>query len=353
MRHASPRSVAPRASLALHSFAAPALVALAACLTGCGDDGPGATNTPPPAPGGITITAANNYVTTASSLDVDIVEVAAESNLEICWTDVAVDIQGHAVDPTKDINDVSFVRVLRSDPTDVEEILNDGTLTQEKVMGAWEVFPEGGETCAMLEDFRDISGDFAIDPEESFQVDDTFTYLLVFATGTAIGHGARTMLILEPSTDSLVTDVNALEDSSSKLVFDVELAARETVEVGAEGPWQIDWSAIRTDNHGNTLDKNAVDRLLIGFFEGKTPDDLEEGFLDLDQETPELGGATQSWEVSVDKGSLASLEGAKGRNGEPAFSGFETDKDGTWIVGAFCGLCQNPAPVFVTILDPQ
>jgi hypothetical protein len=150
-----------------------------------------------------------------------------------------------------------------------------------------------------------------------------------------------------------VTEVNAREDSSSKLTFEVDLASRETVKVEAEGPWPIDWSAITTDNHGNKLDKNAVDRLLIGFFADKKPEDLEAGFLDLDQKTPELGGANQSWEVSVSKGSLASLEGAKGRNGEPAFSGFETDEDGTWIVGAFCGLCQNPAPVFVTILDPQ
>jgi hypothetical protein len=352
MRHAFPRSVASVALRVLRPFTVPALLALAACVTGCsGDDAP-----PPVGPdiNALTkVTPEHNYVTTASSLDVELVEVAAEEDLKICWTDIAVDIQGHAVDPKKDINDVSFVRVLRSDPADVEQILNDGTLTQDKVEGAWEVLPTGDDTCAMLSEFRDISGDTAIKVEDSFQIDDRYTYLLVFASGTKIGFGARTMLILEPSSDSLETEVNALEDSSSKLTFDVELASREKLEMPAEGPWQIDWSAITTDNHGNKLDKNAVDRLLIGFFAGKEPSDLEARFLDLDQKTPELGGADQSWEVSVEKGSLASLEGAKGRNGEPAFSGFDTDEDGTWIIGAFCGLCQNPAPVFVTILDPQ
>jgi hypothetical protein len=352
MRHVFPGSFTSRASSAFRPFAAPALVALAACLTGCGDDG-AATNPPPPPPDAITITEEHNYLTTASELDVEVVTVGAEQNLRICWTDITTDIQGHAVDPVKDINDVSFIRVLRSDPADVAELLNTGTLLQDDVDGAWEVLPTGGETCADLDEFRDISGDTPIDPEESFQIDDDYTYLLVFATGTKIGFGARTMLILEPKADSLVTAVNALEDSSDRLTFEVELASREKLEMPAEGPWQIDWSAIKTDNHGNTLDKNAVDRLLIGFFAGKDPSDLEEGFLDLEQETPALGGPDQSWEVSVAKGSLASLAGATGRNGEPAFDGFETDEEGTWIVGAFCGLCQNPAPVIVTILDPQ
>jgi hypothetical protein len=352
MRHAFPRSFTSRASRALRPFAAPSLVALTMCLTGCGGD----DAAPPPNGPDVNeltkITPEHNYRTTASELEVNIVEVGAEQNLEICWDKITTDIQGHAVDPEKDIDDVSFIRVLRSDPADVEDLLNTGTLTQDEVDGAWEVLPTGGKTCAFLEEFRDISGDTFIDPEESFQIDDKYTYLLVFATGTKIGFGARTMLILEP-TDSLETEVNALADSSDKLTFEVELDSQEKLEMPAEGPWQIDWSAIKTDNHNNTLDKNAVDRLLIGFFADKDPSDLEEGFLDLEQETPALGGPDLSWEVSVAKGSLASLAGATGRNGEPTFDGFDTDEEGTWIIGAFCGLCQNPAPVIVTILDPQ
>jgi hypothetical protein len=352
MRHAFLGSFTSRASSAFRPFAVPALVALAACLTGCGDDG-GVTNPPPPPPDAILITEDHNYRTTASALEVEIVPVAAEENLEICWTDITTDIQGHAVDPVKDINDVSFIRVLRSDPADVEELLNTGNLTSNDVDGTYEVLPTGGDTCAMLNEFTSVGGEVRLDPEESFQIDDDYTYLLVFATGTKIGFGARTMLILEPSTSSLVTKVNAREDSSDKLTFDVELDSQKKLEMPAEGPWQIDWSAIKTDNHGNTLDKNAVDRLLIGFFADKDPSDLEAGFLDLEQETPALGGPDLSWEVSVAKGSLATLAGATGRNGEPVFDGFETDEEGTWIIGAFCGGCQNPAPVIVTILDPQ
>jgi hypothetical protein len=352
MRHALPRSVAPRAWLALRSFAAPALVALAACVTGCsGDD---AAPPPDPTPNELTkITVAHNYITTESELVVDTFDVAAEDDIEIDWSGVSVDIQGHAVDPVKDINDVSFIRVKRADSADVSELLNAGNLTKDDVDGDWEVLPTGGKTKAKLSEFKSISDDSALDPEEFFQIDPDLTYLIVFATGTKIGFGARTMLYLEPSTDSLETKVSALADSSSKLTFDVDLTTPKKLEMAAEGPWEIDWSAITTDNHGNELVKNAIDRVLIGFYAGKDVADLEAGFLDLDQKTVALGGPDRSWEIAVEKGTTAKLANAVPRGNEGAFTDFKTDEEGKWIIGAFCSLCQNPAPVVVTILDPQ
>jgi hypothetical protein len=352
MRHAFPHSLATRASRALLPLSVPALVVLATCFAGCSDGGTAAPPTPPPENDAVEITESSNYITTDSKLIVDTFEVAAEDDIEVCWNEIAVDIQGHAVDPETDINMVSFVRVKSGDEAEVAELLNTGELGDEHLDGNWEFKPDG-EDCAPLSEFQSLGDQSFLDPEQYFQVDDDMTYLLIFASGSKPGFGARTMIFIEPTTGSSETEVSAPADTSGNLTFDVDLSSPDALEMPAEGPWKIDWTAIENDNHGNPLIKNAIDRVLIGFYEGKDVADLEEGFLDLDQKTAAAGGPTRSWELKVAKGTTAILDDATGRNGEGAFTGFETDKDGTWLIGAFCGECRNPAPVIVTILDPQ
>jgi hypothetical protein len=305
-------------------------------------------------PDRIEITESNNYITTESALVVDTFEVAAEDDIEVCWDEISVDIQGHAVNPAEDINMVSFVRVKSGDEAEVAELLNTGELGDEHLNGNWEFKPKAGdEPCANLSQFVNLGDQSLLDPEQYFQVDADTTYLLIFASGSKPGFGARTMIFIEPTAGAAETTVSAPADTSGNLTFEVDLSSPDTLEMPAEGPWKIDWTAIETDNHGNDLIKNAIDRVLLGFYEGKDVADLEAGFLDLDQKTAALGGPTQSWELKVPKGTTAILDDAPGRNGEAAFSSFETDKDGTWLIGAFCGECRNPAPVIVTILDPQ
>ncbi len=353
MRHAFPHSLATRASRALPILAAPALVALASCFTGCSSEGTAPTPTPPDESDSTEITTAANYITTDSNLIVESYPVAAEDDIEICWNEISVDIQGHAVDPDADINMVSFVRVKSGDTEEVAELLNTGELGDEHLDGNWEFKPDAGEDCAPLSKFQSLGDQSFLDPEQYFQVDEDMTYLLIFASGSKPGFGARTMIFIEPTAGSSETEVSAPADTSGNLTFDVDLSSPDKLKMPAEGPWKITWPSITTDNHGNDLIKNAIDRVLIGFYEDQEVADLEAGFLDLDQKTEAAGGPTRSWELKVPKGTTAILDDAVGRNGEGAFTGFETDKDGTWLIGAFCGECRNPAPVIVTILDPQ
>ena len=353
MRTATPQFFMTHAQRALRSFALPTLLALAALATGCGDGGSGSA--PPPAltPNAVKITESNNYTLTTSSLTVTPFAAAAKYNLNVCWTDVVEDIQGHKVDPMKDINDVSFVPLNNGNKSQVEDWLNLGLLNDKKVDGAYYEFqPDGTATCATLDQFASLDGE-ALDPETNFVVKDTRTYLMVFQTGIKIGFGARTMLFLDPSEDSLEVVINAPAKSRSSLNFEANLTDPDKLTLPSDKPSVIDWSRVKTDPLGNTLDKNSVDRILIGFYAGKTVADLEAGFLDLDQPTEAEGGASKSWELHVSKGQTANLAAATGRNGEGAFTDFSADGDGTWLMGLFCSTCQNPAPVIVTILDPQ
>jgi len=248
---------------------------------------------------------------------------------------------------------VSFVPLKTGDKTVVEGWLNFGQLDEGKVNGLYYDFTTNGtDTCTTLDTLTSKDG-VALDPEKIFVVDDKTTYLMVFQTGTQIGYGARTMLFLDPSADSLVTDINAVDKSRSMLEFTADLSTPDKLQLPADKPSIIDWSGVHTDAQGTELSANAVDRILIGFYAGKDVKALETGFLNLDQPTAAEGGPTKSWEIHVPKGKTANMAAATNRDDGSLFTSFSADGDGTWLMGMFCSSCQNPAPVIVTILDPQ
>src|SRR4029079_12024772 len=131
-----------RASRALNSFVAPVLVASAALLVGCSDgnstgDDAGGTGSSGGTGGGssnpnaLKLTPANNFSAT-SVLTPAQVQAAAGQNISICWDKIMVDIQGHAVNPATDINQVTFVPA-KGTPDQVAGWLNSGQLTNDRI----------------------------------------------------------------------------------------------------------------------------------------------------------------------------------------------------------------------------
>jgi hypothetical protein len=355
MRTALLQALIQRAPRASFSLIAPAV--LATVVSGCGDSGGGSSPPPVIQDPSVKIEPEHNYSFT-SSLTVPEVTTAAGTSMHVCWDQVATDVQGHAVDPTADINDVSLVRVASSNHTTVEQWLNT-ELSAMDTNGSWEVLPSGGDKCADFSDFTAPSSTDKMKPDTDYVVNDMVTYLLVFASGTTIGHGARTMLFLNPSEDSNVTKVNALADSRSILDLKVDMHSLTKLPVKAEEAPVIDWGDVKltgqqVDGQGLPIAKNSIDSILVGFFKDKEPKDLEAGFLNLQQATEDEGGPTRSWELSVPKGTTADLSQASGRADEGAFVDFQTSGEtGTWLIGLFCSTCTNPAPLIVSILDPQ
>lgn len=352
MRHVPPQFFAPRA---LRVLSAPALVALASLLAGCSSGGDS-----PPAPTGsggggtvVKLAQSNNYTFTSSLTPPPGTPVAAGEDLQVCWTDVTKDIQGHPVNAAKDINDVSLIRVISNSETEVADWLNKGELGSSQVDTDFEYRTDGTATCAKLSDFVTVGGTTKLDPTKDFKPESGITYLLVFAHGTKIGFGALTVMFVKPDANSNVSSVNAQADSSTMLDFHADLHSGTPLTVPKDEAPRLDWTAVTKNGQGQDIAINAVDSVLIGFYEGKMVSDLETGFLNLEQDTPAMGGPSQSWEVPVGSGSIVSLSKATGRAGEGPFTGFSATGTGTWLVGMFCSSCQNPAPVIVSILDPQ
>ncbi len=346
-----------RASRALNSFVGPVLVASAALVVGCGDgnsptDGTGGSG----AGGGgstdtLKLTPENNF-TAMSTLTIPAFTAAAGADIQICWEGVTKDLQGHAL-TTADINDVSFIP-LKLTQAQIEDQLNTSNLDTNKISGSsYEVLPTGSTTCAKLSEFVPPTGGGKLDPASVFKIQDGVTYLVVFAKGTQLGFGARTMLFLVPSSSDTTQKIEAQADSSTMLNYKADLHTLVPVHPSINKPPYVNWSGVIKNGQNQDIGKSDISSVLIGFYKGKSVGDLETGFLNLQEKTEAQGGPTQSWQIPISSGQEANLMNAPGRNGESPLTSFAMSDQGTWLMGMFCSSCQNPAPQIVTILVPQ
>ncbi len=360
MRNGFRLTVTARTSRVLSSFGAPALLGLSTLAAGCGDNGKTSQPNPVDAVAPVQLTQDNNF-SSMSTLTIPPVAAPPGDNLKVCWDQLNVDIQGHALDPKKDINDVSFVQVKRSSPADVAKLLNDGTLdAKNDVKGDWEKqFEMGNDSaCVQLSDLVTVpetASSTAMDPKTAFVTDNTVTYLMLFSTGIQIGYGARMMTILQTDTGATSDNID-VKNTSASLSYTATFGPKPLAVPAGAVP-RVDWSQVTKGGAGQTVGTNDVSRVLIGFYANMQPADLQKNFLNLQQpDGTDVGSPTMSWEVSVQSGQSADLSLATGRSdSSKKFTGFTPPdgQTGSWIMGMFCDACQNPAPVIVTLVDPQ
>ncbi len=286
----------------------------------------------------------NNY-SSQSDLTIPAIETASAADLEICWTSVVKDLQCHDVAPDADLDTVALLRFTHLSEDEIAAELTTGQLAQSEVDGyADVVITDFDSTCTKLSDFSFFES--AIELEQEYVESEERKYLLLFSEGTTPGVGARSMIFLRPTSKSNNRKVDG-PTGCGMLEFSADLSSLEPLAVPAEGPWILDWGDVTRDGQGFDVEDVPIDGVLLGFYEGKSVDDLEAQVLDLTLI------ATESWEIELGGGDTVDLERARGRNGEGAFEGFERDEAGVWLLGLTCSTCQNPAPVVLTILEPE
>jgi len=127
------------------------------------------------------------------------------------------------------------------------------------------------------------------------------------------------------------------------LDFKVDLTSASPLEVPAATPGlTVGWSGLTTDAQGNPFEPADVDQLMLGRYDGLAAADLEAVFLDL------LLLADPLFTLDLSGGTSADLSLASGEDG--AFAG--VDGEATWVLALLCTTCANPAPPFLTLLEP-
>jgi hypothetical protein len=284
----------------------------------------------------------NNY-TASSSMKIPSVETKAGADLNICWDKLTQDFQCHDIVPSKDITAVSFARFLAVTEAGISDLIANGRdfdpydykqfLVQERAPGT---------TCTPLSSLN-VGGKGAVVPSTEYVVASDKTYMLFFSSGSIIGTGGRSMLFLEPSTTSEVTDVSA-PNGCGMLDFKAHLAGLKKLDVPTAGPWVVDWSGITRDGLGNQVFFQNIDSLMFAYYEGQSPTDLESKFLDLEI-IPDL-----YYDMQIEVGhKYADLAEGTAKDGT-AFPGF-TRTDGTWLMALRCSSCKIPTPVALGIFN--
>lgn len=306
-------------------------LSLAASLLACGDkaDDSGAVEA------NIFLADANNFSYTGD-ISVPSITTRSGADVEVCWGDLSKDLQCHDLDPVNEIDNVGLVRFPHMSQAEVEVGLSENSLLQSDISGYVEWNTNHSDTCINLSQLSFFGTTIDITAEYT---ESGGTYMLLLAEGLEPGVGARMITFLAPSEASDVGSVS-LEDNGCELLdFEAELETLTPAAAPASGPWVVDWSALTRDGLGAEVTLESIDGLMLAFYEGKSAADLEASFLDLEQI------ATTLHQVNLEGGTVYDLSQVSG------FSGFTGS--GTWVLALTCSRCYNPAPVFLTIVEPS
>jgi len=322
---------------ALARFACSILLGFSAVACGSDDD-PAAPST---AADSIKIKNDNQYTST-SSLDIPVVDTAP-SDLNIDWSKLDKDLLCHDVELPSGIRNLTLLRFDMSREDVAKRLAGDPISASELYDVYYGHKTAGKSTSAMLSDFTTLTGSKTLDVGETY-VEGDITYLLIALSSESLGVGARSMVFLNPSADSVVSDV---EFEPGCGILDFEAKLREPLSVPKTGPWPIDWSELEVDGQGNPTSFAGVDQLLVGFFPDRDVKSIEDKIFDIEQDASPL------YELPLTGATSADLSDAHERgNAAKKFPGFDQDGDGTWLFALTCKTCQNPQPIVLTVLEP-
>jgi hypothetical protein len=289
----------------------------------------------------------NNY-SFSSAITLPPVTVKAMSNLTFDWSALTKDFTGHSLDATAAVNTV-MVLIWHMPLATLEAELNLDSLDQRDlvVVPPPFLYPQAGATSAMLHDFT-LNGTAVTPARYNTYMDpakypaSSYSYVVAAATGTELGRGIRVLQAFTLDSDSTSTMVD-LSDDSTRLTYSANLHSLAVARVPGGTPnVTLDWSMMKTNALGTDFTEGYITRAIVGKFT-QAPDELEKQFLDLELI------ADNVYRADVPSGSILDFTTLADSSGT-SFPG--VDSNGIWVVGLICGACRNPAPWYLTILEP-
>ena len=299
--------------------------------------------------GNVVLENTNSYTST-TMLTIPQITTASGADLTVCWDSLTKDLLCHDIGTGNDVDNVSFLQIPNMDETEVAAALAVGQLDPNlvKIYRDHHVDHSVTPKCANLSTFMlgtvlNPAVDF-VEPAAGQKL----TYMLLWESGTTPGVGSKAMAFLEPKASSTVMNVDAPDACTSMVLdFHATLGPAITIPKDDKTKWHVDWSQITHDSFGNPINFGKIDSVQVGFYQNMTPADLEANFKDIELI------ATKFYEMPVVKGARdADLAMAVEKGTTTPFPGF-TETDGTWALAVRCSSCQIPAPVVLSVLQPQ
>jgi hypothetical protein len=278
---------------------------------------------------------ANNY-TFEGEISFPDITVAPATDAQVDWSAIAKDIQCHDLDPAS-IKTVALLRFQNLDKAETTQKINNDTLRESDLSNYIDWSNTSGATELMLSDMQFFGN--PVHPED-YMLPDYGTFLLTLATGDQLGTGIRAVSFITPTEGESNTYI-PVPDPCGLLTYTTDLEGLSPTVAPAEGPYLMDWSALTVDARGKLFSDEAIDQIVVGHYQNLTAADLEAQFLDIELLADEI------WRMPVANATRADLSLLEG---ESPFTSFTSD--GLWILGLQCTVCANPAPRFLTVVQP-
>jgi hypothetical protein len=295
---------------------------------------------------------ANDYAF-SSMMTLPPVSVMPMSDLTFDWGGVTQDFLGQPLDPVADLNTIFLLEVGLPAAT-FEGQLNDDSFATSSIVipGPPPSFvPTGGVTSTTLYS-NFITGDGPVDAtlasrylDASMYTAANATFAVVAQTGTDIGNGIRMLQSFELDPSSTNTTVTMTNDST-RLSYTADLHSLHPTRVpSGTAALTLDWGRLSTNALGHSVTdatRTNIGSAIVGHY-SQTPAELENQFLDL------RTIATEFYTANIPSGMVLDFTTLVDGHGN-SFQGI--DSTGTWLVGLICTPCRNPAPWYLTILEP-
>lgn len=305
------------------------LVVVPGCTTDTGDDSGNDCVT--------TLTNANNYQW-EGVLNIPTYTTAEYQDVTLNFGQLSDDMLCHPMDPVADVDSLGLTRFPNLGWDEIAVGLTNNSLLQADTNGYVSCEPGDATHCKLSEfTFAGTAYDVV-----SVYGQAGGSFLLSIATGFDPGQGALYLAFLDPQPTSDVTSVEMLP-ACDVVDYDVDLEVATPLKMPA-GCTQIDWSGLTVAGNGEPLLPSKLDQILVGHYRSLTPGEIDDQFTDVEVLADEL------YTLELTGGTTADLSGLVTADGQ-AFEGF-TD-EGTWLLGLRCTAgCTNPAPMFMTVVEP-
>lgn len=213
--------------------------------------------------GAIQISDTNNFSLTAHFELGDPLPVAASTSITISWEELTKngqDVQCYPIDDQHD-NNIDNVMLIKAKNKTHDEVLEGLASNDASGIVVYKFIndPANRRHSVSLSEFEPLTGEGSLATD--FVEESSSTFLLNFARGTTTGRGARSLMFLEPKSDSTNTTVEA-PSGCKEFVVAPNLQGLEAIKVPVSSDsWIVDFKGITRTGQNTTPNFSYFDEL--------------------------------------------------------------------------------------------
>lgn len=285
-----------------------------------------------------------------SELTIATETLKAGSDFTIDWSELSVDMLQQEIDPLNGVDRLQMV-LWKLPEADLLVKLNNDDLAMADVELPGMVPTNNERTSVRYLEMESVAASpideerllSFIDPEQYDP--ELYSYTVMTAVGTNPELGFKMLHLLRFSGDEEKTEVK-ITNESSILDYEVDIASSDPIPLPVDNPnIVVDWGAdtLEANSLGNPFIPVKILHVTVAHYPDMNVCDLEENFLDIEYVAEDF------YIAMVESGTRVNLNTLVDEEGD-SFPGI--NRDGTWILALMCGDCANPAPWFLSILQP-